>query len=213
MKILPQVCSVHQFGNLKTTARVLTLVMSLMCLGVMESTGYSQWILNNPAFTTFVPATAVSVAISTDRNSFSIGQQILTKFRITNISNRPLYVPRAALEGCPTVTLHVEAWLEDSTGRRTGFGYGASCAGSYHPTVTQRMDREAVLLKPAEHFDLTTSVPIPTGVPPGAYRVEAILHGWDLTRFTEEELEELSKVGNPFLRGEFPVSMRVTLTP
>jgi hypothetical protein len=75
------------------------------------------------------------------------------------------------------------------------------------------MNKEAVLLKPGEHYELTKSVPIPTGVPPGEYRVEAILIGWDFTRYDAEELTELAKIGNPFLRGEIPGSIRVTLTP
>jgi hypothetical protein len=213
MKTSLEPCAVHRLGNLKNAVRILMLVVSLLWIGGVQSRVDGQWILNNPAFTTFVPATAVSVEILTDRNNFSVREPISMKLRIVNVSNRPIYVPRTATVGCPTVTLHVDAGLEDSTGRRTGRGSGASCAGSYNPTVTQRMNREAVLLKPDEHFDLTTTVPIPMGVPPGAYRLEAILYGWNLTRFTEEEMMELAKFGNPFLRGEVPVSMRVTLTP
>jgi len=42
----------------------------------------------------FVPANDVSFAISTDRNDYGIGEQILVKYRIANVSNGPLYVPR-----------------------------------------------------------------------------------------------------------------------
>jgi len=189
------------------------LVVALLTgLGFVESTASAQWV-ENPAWTLFVPATAVSFAISTDRNRYSLSETITFKYRIVNISNHALYVPRTTIEGCPTVTMHVTAWLEDSMGRRNVTGWGVSCAGSFKQTVSQRMNKEAVLLKPGEHSDGTAALILPTGITSGAYRIEAMLYGWDYERFTEQERMELATIGNPLLRGEIPASIRVTVTP
>jgi hypothetical protein len=194
----------------------LLVVAFLINLGFLDSRVHAQWVTSD-AWTTFLPATAVSFAISTDQNSYSVREHITLKYRIVNISNHALYVPRAALEGCPTVTLYVWTWFEDSTGRRSGSGVGQSCGsspGSHSPTVTERMSKAAVLLQPGEHLDGTTALVSGEGLfQPGAYRIEAMLHGWNYDSFSEVERAELAKMGNPFLRGEIPASMRVTLTP
>jgi hypothetical protein len=194
------------------------VVASLIIPGQSKLGVHAQWV-NSPAWTAFVPATAVSFAISTDKNSYSVQEHITLKYQIVNISNHALYVPRAWAEGCPTVTLHVASWFEDGIGRRSGSGIGSSCGitpGTLAPTVSERMNKEAVLLMPGEHVDGTAPLVIPTGregFPPGAYRIEAILSGWNYDRFTDAERLELATIGNPFLRGEIPASVRVTLTP
>jgi len=78
------------------------------------------------------------------------------------------------------------------------------------------MNKEAVLLMPAEHFDGTMQLVMPSaggGVLPGEYRIESMLSGWNIERFTDQELIELATFGKPFLRGEIPASIRVRLTP
>src|ERR1035441_10839381 len=82
-------------------------------------------------------------------------------------------------------------------------------------TVTERMKKEAVLLKPGEHLDGSHQLD-PTlfgGLPPGAYRIEAVLYCWKDDEFTDAERMELGKVGSPFLRGQVPASARIVLTP
>jgi hypothetical protein len=77
------------------------------------------------------------------------------------------------------------------------------------------MSKEAVLLNPGEQLDGTAPLVKPMGgegFPPGAYRIEAILHGWSYDRFSEAERTALEKMGHPFLSGEVPASMRITLT-
>jgi hypothetical protein len=39
------------------------------------------------------------------------------------------------------------------------------------------------------------------------------LSGWTEEKFTDAEWPDLARMGNPFLRGDVPASMRVTLTP
>jgi hypothetical protein len=165
----------------------------------------------------FVPANDVSFTISTVRSDYSVSEQIVLKYQITNISNHPLYVPlgfqqtACAERGSP----HIWGWFENSAGRHFTPGYGVSCGGTpgaATPTVTQRMSRTAVLLGPGEHTNGVLQLnPAMFTLPPGAYRIEATLTGWDSGRFSEAERTELEQIGNPFLEGEVPASIPINL--
>ena len=161
---------------------------------------------------TFVPSSDVSFKISTDRTSYAAGDSIALKYRIKNISNAPLYVPREWEATCPAGP-HLWAWFEDSTGKHFIPGFGGSC--SRRPqTVTERMSKEAVLLNPGENLDGTFRLDTKLfgGLKPGAYRLEAALTGWVAEKFSESERSELSLLTAPFMRGEIPDSIAVTLT-
>ena len=95
-------------------------------------------------------------------------------------------------------------------------GYAGSCSESSNPkTVSKRMNKEAVLLKPGEHLDgiLRLDTKLFSGLKPGVYRIEAVLWSWRDEKFTDAERSELARMGHPFLRGEVPNSTSVTLTP
>jgi hypothetical protein len=161
---------------------------------------------------TFVPANDVSFSISTEERAYKAGDQIVVRFSIVNTSNKPMYVPREWEAKCPS-SPHVWAWFEDSDGKHFVPGYGGSC--THQPkSVTDRMGKEAVLLKPNQHlagaFRLDSS--LFGGLPAGEYRIEARLPGWREQDFTDAEWSELTKMGGGFLRGEVPASARVTLT-
>jgi hypothetical protein len=161
----------------------------------------------------FVPANDVSFTISTERHNYGARVPITVKSQIVNVSNGPLYVPRAWDAKCPA-SPHVWAWFENSAGKHFMAGYGGSCSPAPQ-TVTERMKKEAVLLKPGEHLDGSLQLD-PTlfgGLPPGAYRIEAVLYCWKDDEFTDAERMELGKVGSPFLRGQVPASARIVLTP
>jgi len=71
-----------------------------------------------------------------------------------------------------------------------------------------------VLLKPGEQLEGTFLLdPKLFGLKLGAYRVEAALTGWDEEKFTDAERSELARMGSPFMTGEVPDSIRITLTP
>ncbi len=168
--------------------------------------------------TTFVPANDVSFTISTVRSDYGVNEQIVLKYQITNISNHPLYVPLGFQQtACLEINRgpHIWGWFENSTGRHFIPGYGVSCGstpGAAPPTVTQRMNRTAVLLRPGEHLDGVLQLnPAMFSLPPGAYRIEATLTGWDSAKYTDAERTELTQMGNPFLEGEVPASTRVNL--
>lgn len=166
---------------------------------------------------TFVPANDVSFSISTKRGSYRAGEQITLEYRITNISNAPFYAPREWEVKCPGGP-HVWAWFENSSGRHFVPGYAGSCLSSTNSKpepISERMRKEAVLLKPGEHLDgsLELDTTLFGGLSPGVYRIEAGLSGWSEEKFTNAELSDLSRIAHPFLRGEVPGSLRITLTP
>jgi hypothetical protein len=163
---------------------------------------------------TFVPASDVSFKISTDRISYAAGESITLKYRIKNISNAPLYVPREWEATCPAGP-HLWAWFEDGAGKHFVPGFAGSCSPSTRPkTVTERMIKEAVLLKPNEYIDGTFRLDTKLfgGLKPGAYRVEAGLTGWTEAKFGEAEHSELAQMGAPFMTGEVPDATSITLT-
>jgi hypothetical protein len=165
---------------------------------------------------TFVPANDVSFTISTETSRYKAGEQITLKYRITNVSNAPLNVPREWEAKCPGKP-HVWAWFENGSGQHFVPGYAASCLSSTNSradTVTERMVREAVLLEPGKSVDGTFRLDTTLfgGLKPGAYRIEAVLYCWRDEGFTAAELFELTQFGKPFLRGEVPASLPITLT-
>jgi hypothetical protein len=162
---------------------------------------------------TFVPPSDVSFKISTVQTSWKAGESLTLKYRVKNISNAPLFVPREWTATCPA-SPHLWAWFEDSSGKHFVPGYGGDCSPSAQ-TIRERMNKEAVLLKPGDHLDGTflLDTKLFGGLKPGAYRVEAALTGWDEEKFTDAERSELARMGSPFMAGEVPDSIRITLTP
>lgn len=166
---------------------------------------------------TFVPANDVTFSISTKRGSYRAGERVTLEYRITNISNAPLFAPREWGANCPKGP-HVRAWFENSSGQHFVPGYAGSCLSSTNSKpepIGERMRKEAVLLKPDEHLDgsLELDTTLFGGLRPGVYRIEAELSGWSEEKFTNAELSDLSRMAHPFLRGEIPASLRITLTP
>jgi hypothetical protein len=161
----------------------------------------------------FVPANDVSFTISTERSTYKYGEQIELKYKITNISNAALFVPRWLYGGdCPH-KWHVRAWFEDSSGKHYYGGWGGSCS----PTpmgIVERMRKDTVLLNPMQEFEGTLDLPTDwLGVKPDKYRIEAYLDGWLETDFTAEQEAELASMGHPFLRGDAVASIAVSIRP
>jgi len=160
---------------------------------------------------TFVPATDISFKISTVQTSWRATESITVKYSVKNISNAPVFVPREWEATCPAAP-HLWAWFEDSSGKHFVPGYLGSCVGG-PKTISERMSKEAVLLKPGEHLDGALLLdPKLFGLKPGVYRVEAGLTGWVEEKFTDGERSELAKMAGAFMRGEVSDSIRVTLT-
>lgn len=164
---------------------------------------------------TFAPPNDVSLVISSERSSYRTAEPISVKYKVTNVSNAPLFVPREWEAKCPAAP-HLWAWFEEGSGRHFVPGYAGSCSPTTNPkTLTERMSKEAVLLKPGEHLEgtLRMETKLFGGLKPGAYRIEAVLTGWAEEKFTDAERSELARMGSPFLRGEVPSSMNISLTP
>lgn len=159
----------------------------------------------------FVPANDASFRISTDQSSYRAGDKITLKYRITNTRYAPLYVPREWEVTCPRGP-HVWAWFEDSSGKHFVPGYGISCSGNPR-SIIERMSKEAVLLKPREHFDGTFQLDSTLfDLKPGVYRIEATLSGWTEEKFSDAERSQLAQMGGRFMTGDVPDSVRIQLT-
>ena len=164
---------------------------------------------------TFVPPNDVSFGISADQQKYRAGERIRFRYRITNVSNAPLHVPREWEVKCPA-NPHIWAWFENSSGQHFIPGYAVSCSPQINSqSIRERMSKEAVLLKPKEHvdgrFELDTT--LFGGLKPGVYRIEVLLSGWSEGQFTAAELSELALIPGRFMRGEVPSSIRITLLP
>ena len=161
----------------------------------------------------FVPANDVSFTVATERSTYRVGEQIDLKYEIVNISNADLYIPREWEAQCPTKP-HVWAGFETSSGKHLIPGYAGSCSPSPQ-TVTERMRKEAVLLKPGERFEGTVKMDTTLfgGLKSGSYRLEATLSGWSESEFSPAQQSEMAKLGAPFMRGDVPASTRIRLIP
>jgi len=159
----------------------------------------------------FVPSSDVSFKVSVVQTTWQADESITLKYSVKNISDAPLFVPREWEASCPAAP-HLWAWFEDNSGKHFVPGYAGSCGGG-PKTVSERMSKEAVLLKPSEHLDGTFLLdPKLFRLKPGAYRVEAVLTGWVKEKFTDAERSELAKMAGPFMSGEVSDSIRITLT-
>jgi hypothetical protein len=159
----------------------------------------------------FVPSSDVSFKISTVQTSYKVGNSIALKYRVKNISNAALFVPREWEAICPA-NPHMWAWLEDSRGKRFVPGYAGDCSPRPQ-TIRERMSKEAILLKPGEHLDgaFLLETKLLGGLRPGVYRVEAALTGWIEEKFTDVERSQLARMASPFMKGEASDSIRIML--
>lgn len=162
---------------------------------------------------TFVPANDISFTVATERSMYRVGEQIDLKYEIVNIGNAAVYIPREWNAQCPSKP-HIWAWFETSSGKHLIPGYAGSCSPSPQ-TLTERMNKEAVLLKPGEHLEgaVKMDTTLFGGLKSGSYRLEATLSGWNENEFSPVQQSELTKMGAPFIRGDVPSSTRISLTP
>ena len=124
------------------------------------------------------------------------------KYEIVNISNGAVYVPRDWDAQCPA-TPHIWAWFESSSGKHFIPGYAGSCS-PFAQTLTTRIQKEAVVLKPGERLEGTVRMDTTLfgGLKPGAYRLEATLSGWKENDFSPAQQSDLAEMGAAFIRGE-----------
>ncbi|HEY2822584.1 MAG TPA: hypothetical protein VGJ06_16175 [Candidatus Acidoferrum sp.] len=181
----------------------LNILLCAVCL-LLAASAFSQ---NNA----FVSSAAISFRISSEKKSYGANEEIQLQYHITNTSNAPLYVPRELAATCPTVP-HIWAWFEDSSGNHL-VPHNASDCVPKRQTTLERMNKEAVLLKPGEQASGPLRLdPKIFHLASGRYRVEASMTGWAAETFSPEERAELEKMGHPFVSGEAPDSLTVILT-
>ena len=80
-------------------------------------------------------------------------------------------------------------------------------------SVSERMTKDALLLYPGQavsgSYTFDSEI-FATNLKPGAYRLEALLYGWN-QRFEDSQLSELAGMGSPFLIGENAASAQIKL--
>jgi hypothetical protein len=164
----------------------------------------------------FVHGNDISFSIRTDRTAYNIGDQIIIHYTIKNMSNGALYVPASQWEIKCGNSPHLWSQLEDSSGKHYEPGYGGSCTGPDpvdRMTISERMRKDALLLKPGQavngSFSFDSKV-FGYSLKPGAFRLEAVLYGWNMP-FDNSQLSELAGMGAPFLSGESTASSPVEL--
>jgi hypothetical protein len=159
----------------------------------------------------FVSSARISFRISSEKQTYKADDEVQLQYRITNISNEPLYVPQEWAATCPAVP-HIWAWFEDTSGNHLVPDSTHDCVPQKQ-SIRERMTKEAVLLKPGEHVSgMLRLDPKSFHLVPGRYRVEASMTGWTEETFTPEERSELERLNHPFVTGEAPASLTVILT-
>lgn len=163
----------------------------------------------------FVHGSDVAFTIKTDQTTYVMGEPIVIRYGIKNVSNGALFVPKSRWGIQCVAPPYVWARLEDRTGKHYEPGYAGSCLGPGpydRMSVPERMRRDAVLVKPGQavHGHFVFQPRVFSDLKPGSYRLEAILYGWNLS-FSTSELSELHRMGAPFLIGEINATIRVEL--
>ena len=163
----------------------------------------------------FVHGSAVAFAIRTVRAKYVMGEPIIIRYTVKNVSNGALFVPKSQWGircGDPP---HLWARLEDNSGKHYEPGYAGSCLGPSpedRMSVSVRMQKDAVLVRPGQagHGSFTFEPKALSDLKPGSYRIEAVLYGWNLSLKTSE-LSELNRMGAPFLIGETHATTKLEL--
>jgi hypothetical protein len=162
----------------------------------------------------FVPANDVSLTLSTPQKTYKAGETVTLSYRIANIGNAPVYVPREWEAKCPTRP-HFDVWFENEAGEHffTGYIVGNCIPATGPKAVINRMTKEAILLRPGEHVDGTYPINTATFdfLKPGTYRFEALLSCWQQDEFSAQDQAELAEMKWPFVRGDVPASIKVVL--
>jgi hypothetical protein len=163
----------------------------------------------------FVHGSDVAFAIRTDETKYVMGEPIIIRYTVKNVSNGALFVPKSQWGIRCSDPPHLWARLEDNSGKHYEPGYGGSCLGPSpedRMSVSQRMQKDAVLVKPGQavHGSFIFQPKVLSDLKPGSYRLEAVLYGWNLP-FNASELSELHRMGVPFLIGETHATTHVEL--
>lgn len=162
----------------------------------------------------FVPGNDVSFTIRCERKTYKLGEPVKFTYEVKNLSRAAVFVPRRVWDTkCPSPP-HVWAWFEDVSGKHYIPGYAGSCLGSNNTSMSERMKKDAVLLRPRDvhRGSFTLETKTFSNLEPGRYRIEAAFYGWRDDQFDEAEKLALQTMWHPFLRGEVPASTSVELT-
>jgi hypothetical protein len=92
----------------------------------------------------FVHGSDVAFAVRTDQTKYVMGEPIIIRYTVTNVSSGALFMPKSQWGircGDPP---HLRARLEDNSGKHYEPGYGGSCLGPSpddRVSVSERMQK------------------------------------------------------------------------
>ena len=167
----------------------------------------------------FAHGNDVSFSISTQQKQYEIGEQITVSYKIKNVGNGPLFVPRSQWDTACSEPPHLWALLESSSGKHfepgfIGGGLGAKECSTL--SVSEWLKKDAVLLKPQQSVSGAFVFQFPRGrfmqeLKPGIYRLEALLYGWNVA-FTESQRKQLDAISGALFVGEANATTQIELT-
>src|ERR1700719_3991193 len=130
----------------------------------------------------FVHGSDVAFAVRTDQTKYVMGEPIIIRYTVKNVSNGALFVPKSQWGIRCGDTPHLWARLEDNSGKHYEPGYAWSCLGTRpedRMSVSERMEKDAVLVRPGQAVrgSFTFQPNVLRDLKPGSYRLEAVLYG------------------------------------
>lgn len=166
----------------------------------------------------FVPANSISLKIYTEHKSYRIGEPIVFRYRVRNIGHDSFLVPRSVWDTNCGNPRHIWAGLAGSSGERFSPGWGGSCGSSMFidkQGATERMQTDAVLLKPTEEIEGSFTLEMSgfaKELRPGIYRLEVVFSGWKEDRLTDQQRSDMATMTSHYFRGDLTTSQNVELT-
>ena len=155
----------------------------------------------------------VSFTIHAERRTYKLGEQVIFKYRVRNVSHGELLVPRSVWGAKCGSGPHIWASLEDSSRKQFSPGYGFSCLGPDRRSAAELMKIDALLLKPTEQTEgvFTLDTRLFKDLKPGDYLLKATLYGWKLDRPADAQTSD-PIMSYPFLVSELCASQKIILT-
>lgn len=152
--------------------------------------------------------TPIVVRMSTNKNNYELGENILVKYQVINVGNEPVYIsPRLDFLASSYFGFYVS--VRDALGNNAASGAIALDPGpTARKTSAEDVMREWILLRPGYFYGTEETLPFPPGQP-GRYT----LTGYYRSTWLPEPTGNRSDLKFAVVNGEFatePISLQIT---